>query len=87
MRRAQRRGASTVAVAVAEGANARGVEVAVDEFAGPFTSGLAAACDAELGGDESGRWLVGRRDGFTVRRLADSRRTIATAPRSALNPR
>ena len=72
-------GASTVALAVAEAAHALGVTVAVDEFAGPFASGLGTACDAELGADISGRWLVGRRGGFTVRRLADSGATIANA--------
>ena len=72
-------GASTVGLAVAEAAHALGATVAVDEFAGPFASGLGTACDAELGTDVSGRWLVGRRGGFTVRRLADSGATIANA--------
>ena len=60
-------GSSTVAVAVAEAAHALGFTVAVDEFAGPFASGLGTACDAELGADISGRWLMGRRGGFTLR--------------------
>lgn len=81
-------GASTVALAVAEAAHALGVTVAVDEFAGPFASGLGLACDAELGADISGRWLVGRRGGFTLRRLSDSGATIANAvPPVGVHPR
>jgi hypothetical protein len=72
-------GATTVAVALGEAANAGGVSVGVDEFAGPFASGLGTACDAELGPDPSRRWLVGRRGGYVLRRLADSGATIANA--------
>lgn len=72
-------GGSTVAVAIAEAAVARGFSACVDEFSGPVASGLGVACDAELGVDLSGRWRVGRRGGVLIHRLADLGETIATA--------
>ncbi len=73
-------GGSTVAVAIADAAAARGLSTCVDEFAGPVASGLGVACDAELGLDRSGRWRVGRRGGVLIHRLAELNATIATVP-------
>jgi hypothetical protein len=61
-------GASTVALAVAEGlADARRVQLV--EYAEPARSGLVAACGVELGADGPW-WRRGRRGGLDVFRLA-----------------
>ncbi len=61
-------GASTVALAVAEGlAESRRVQLA--DYAGPVRSGLAAASAVELGTDGDG-WRRGRRGRVAVFRLA-----------------
>lgn len=78
-------GTSTVAVAVGGAAAGRGLSACVEEFAGPSTSGLVVACDAELGTDESGDWRIGRRRGLTLRRLASDDADLATA-RAPLGP-
>jgi hypothetical protein len=61
-------GASTVALAVAEGL-AEGRRVQLVDYAEPVRSGLAAASDIELGTDGAG-WRRGRRGRLDVVRLA-----------------
>ncbi|TQN44068.1 hypothetical protein FHU33_3550 [Blastococcus colisei] len=76
-------GASTVALAVAEGLSAyRPVQLV--EYADPHRSGLAAASSSELGVDESG-WHRGRRNRIDLARRATDRRSVdeLSAPPSA----
>jgi hypothetical protein len=61
-------GASTVALAVAEGL-AEGQIVQLVDYAWPVRSGMAAASTIELGTD-GGEWRRGRRGGLDVFRLA-----------------
>jgi hypothetical protein len=63
-------GASTVALAVAEGL-AEGRRVALVDYAEPARSGLAGASTTELGTDDDG-WRLGRRGRVSIVRLARS---------------
>jgi hypothetical protein len=63
-------GASTVALAIADAADAAGRATHLIETAHPTRSGLVAAANAELGLDASGAWRRGSRGQVTIDRRA-----------------